>query len=109
MKVLSLQPVENCIVNGYSLIDNVFGAGFAVYDMLGGRRTTARNRALLRRAQAIVEDMYLRDAHELSLALEQLRREADTLRQEDYDLALWHERRGCGSGEDGLHLAGSIA
>ena len=108
MKLSQLFPIENCVINGYSLVDNVFGSGFVVYDMLGAMHTSARNVKLLGRAQTVIENIYRYDAQALACALEGLRDEAEYLRQEDYDWSVWREKRHGMFGDDSPALAGAL-
>lgn len=108
MKLSQLFPIENCIINGYSLIDNVFGPGFVVYDMLGAMHTSARNVKLLGRAQTVIENIHRYDAQALARALEGLRDEADYLRQEDFDSSVWRESRHAMRGDENPALAGAL-
>lgn len=92
MKLAQLIPVENCVINGYSLIENVFGAGIVVHDVLGVMHTTAKNVKLLGRAQTLLENLHCYDAEGLASALMDLREEADLIDQSEYDQAVWRER-----------------
>jgi hypothetical protein len=105
MKLAQLFPVQNCVINGYSLIDNVFGANFVVRDELGSALTTAKNVKLLSRAQTLVENLSLYDAQGFAYALAQLREEADLLRQDDYDRAVLRERHYRAAPADDLSVA----
>lgn len=91
MNAAPLFPIQNCVINGYSLIENIFGASFVVYDAMGVMLTTANNIRLFKRAQTLVENLSLYDAQGLGHALASLRQEADRLLQADYDLAFWRE------------------
>ena len=79
------------MISGYSLVENVFGASFVVYDAMGVMLTTAKNVKLFRHAQALLENLSLYDAQGLAHALAQLREEADLLEQVDYDCKVWRE------------------
>src|SRR5262245_13594820 len=92
MKLSDLFPFENCLINGYSLIHNVFGPSFVVYDAFGVMHTTAWNLKLLRQAQVVLEDIETYDAEALSSTLEWLRKTADCLRQADYEFAVRQQR-----------------
>lgn len=92
MKLTQLVPIENCIVNGYSLIENVFGADIVVHDLLGVMHTTAKNVKLLGRAQTLLENIHCYDAQGLATALAELREEADFIDQSEYDLAVCRDR-----------------
>lgn len=74
-----LIPVENCIINGYSLIENVFGTGIVVRDSLGTMYTTVRNAELLAEAQTILENFNRHDPQTFSGALNHLREAAEIL------------------------------
>jgi hypothetical protein len=104
-----LVPIENCIINGYSLIQNVFGTGIVVYDALGVMYTTVKNVELIGRAQTILEDIYSHDQDSLSSALSQLRAEADILDQAEFDLQAWRHGRDAESSSDALSLSGCLA
>ena len=92
VKLTQLIPVENCVINGYSLIENVFGADIVVHDVLGVMHTTAKNVKLLGRAQTLLENLHCYDAQGLASALMELREEADFIDQSEYDQAVWRER-----------------
>ncbi len=92
MKLTQLIPIENCVINGYSLIENVFGANIVVHDVLGVMHTTAKNVKLLCRAQTLLENRHCYDAQGLASALMELREEADFIDQCEYDQAVWRER-----------------
>lgn len=109
MKLAQLIPIENCIINGYSLVENVFGAGFVVYDVLGTMHTTAKNVKLLARAQVILEELYDHDAESLASALTHLRAEADLLDQADYEQSVQREMWCPDDTEEALALAGCLA
>jgi len=108
MKLAQLIPIENCIINGYSLVENVFGTGFIVYDELGVMYTTAKNIKLLARAQALIEDLNRLDQQRLSCALATLREAAEILDQADYDRAVRREMLCAETAEDTLILAGCL-
>lgn len=109
MDMAQLVPVENCIINGYSLIQNVFGTGILVYDAVGMMYTTVKNVELINRAQAILEDIHSHDQNSLSSALSQLRAETDILDQTEFDQQAWRHRRDAGSSSDALSLSGCLA
>ena len=92
VKLTQLIPIENCVINGYSLIENVFGANIVVHDVLGVMHTTAKNVKLLCRAQTLLENRHCYDAQGLASALMELREEADFIDQCEYDQAVWRER-----------------
>ena len=92
MKLTQLVPVENCVINGYSLIENVFGTAIVVHDVLGVMHTTAKNVKLLARAQTLLESIHSYDSQGLASALMELREEADFIDQAAYDQAVWHEQ-----------------
>ena len=92
VKLTQLMPIENCVINGYSLIENVFGANIVVYDVLGVMQTTAKNVKLLGRAQTLLENRHCYDAQGLASALKELREEADFIDQSEYGQAVWRER-----------------
>lgn len=93
MKLAQLFPIHNCVINGYSLIENVFGANFVVYDATGSMLTTAKNTKLLYRAQELAENLQLYDVKGLAYVLAQLREEADVLHQEEYERCVWREQQ----------------
>jgi len=93
VKLTQLMPIENCVINGYSLIENVFGANIVVHDVLGVMHTTAKNVKLLGRAQTLLENCHCYDAQGLTSALMELCDEADVIDQSEYDQAVWHEAR----------------
>ena len=93
MKLAQLFPIQNCVINEYSLIENVFGTNFVVYDAMGSMLTTAKNVKLFRHAQMLLEDLPHYNAHGLAHALAQLREEADLLLQSDYDRTVWREQQ----------------
>jgi hypothetical protein len=92
VKLTQLIPVENSVINGYSLIENVFGADIVVHDVLGVMHTTVKNVKLLGRAQTLLENLHCYDAQGLASALMELREEADFIDQSEYDQAVWRER-----------------
>jgi len=108
MRLEQLIPVQNCIINGYSLIENVFGAHIVVYDVLGVMHTTAKNVRLLRQAQAVLENLYNEDTQSLTFALNQIREQAETLTQAEYDRAVRFAKREALSVEDVAELAGCL-
>jgi len=108
MKLAQLIPIENCIINGYSLVDNVFGSGIVILDELGVMHTTAKNVKLIARAQTLIEDLYNLDPQSLSCALATLREAADTLDQADYDRTVLREARCAEAAADTLSLAGCL-
>ena len=93
MKLAQLFPIQNCVIKGCSVIENVFGANFVVYDATGAMLTTAKNVKLFRRAQTLVENLPLYDAQGLAHVLAELREDSDLLRQSDYDRTVWRERQ----------------
>jgi hypothetical protein len=109
MKLAQLIPIENCIINGYSLVENVFGSGIVVYDALGVMHTTAKNVKLLGKAQTVLEHFHCHDVQSLACALTQLREEADILEQADYDRAVWRDRHCEEETDDALALTGCLA
>lgn len=92
MKLTQLVPVENCVINGYSLIENVFGTSIVVHDVLGVMHTTAKNVKLLGRAQTLLESIHSYDSEGLASALMELREEADFIDQSEFDQAVWREQ-----------------
>lgn len=108
MRLEQLFPVENCIINGYSLIENVFGANIVVYDSLGVMHTTARNIKLLGRAQTIIENLHRYDMQTLASALTELREEADILIQAEYDRAVRMAKRDALGAVEASALAGCL-
>lgn len=91
MKLTQLVPVENCLINGYSLIENVFGTAIVVHDVLGVMHTTTKNVKLLGRAQTLLESIHSYDSQGLASALMELREEADFIDQSAYEQAVWRE------------------
>lgn len=109
MKLAQLFPIQNCLINGYSLVENVFGTRFVVYDAMGSMLTTAKNVRLLRHAQQLLENLPHYDAQGLAFALSQLREEADYLLQADYDRTVWREREYATANDNDFSLmAGSL-
>jgi hypothetical protein len=108
MRLEQLYPIENCIINGYSLIENVFGAQIVVFDVMGGMYTTARNVKLLERAQTVIENLHGYDLQSLTSALNELRDEAEILTQAEYDRAVRMAQRAALSAEDVSELAGCL-
>lgn len=91
MKLSQLFPIQNCVINGYSLIENVFGTSFVVYDAMGVMLTTRNNFKLFQHAQTLLEQLQNYDAQGLAHALAQLREAADRLEQADYERSVWRE------------------
>ena len=91
MKLSQLFPIQNCVINGYSLIENVFGTSFVVYDAMGAMLTTRNNFKLFRHAQTLLEKVQEYDTQGLAHALAQLREEADRLVQADYERSVRRE------------------
>lgn len=100
MKLAQLMPIRDRSINGYSLIEDVFGENFAVCDDMDERFTTAKNVRLLAQARVLLESVHLFDAPGLAHALSQLREQADRLLQADYDRTVWRERQYLGSAPD---------
>jgi hypothetical protein len=106
MKLAQLFPIQNCLINGYSLIENVFGSSFVVYDAMGEMLTTGKNVKLIGRAQTLLENLPLCDAVP---ALDELRKESDQLTQGDYDYSVWREYQCVATHDDGFFvMAGSF-
>lgn len=109
MELAQLFPIQNCVINGYSLIENVFGTRFVVYDAMGSMLTTAKNVKLFHCAQTLLENLPINDAQSLARELARLREEADLMRQSDYDRAMWRERQFITSSDNDFSvLAGSL-
>ncbi|RTL51401.1 MAG: hypothetical protein EKK46_12195 [Rhodocyclaceae bacterium] len=97
MRLHDLVPIHNCVINGYVMIENVFGASAVIYDETGMAYTTTHNARLFSKAQSILEDLPQLHAKERAAALDQLRDEADTITQAQYrqfiarEILLWRE------------------
>ena len=109
MKLAQLFPIQNCMVNGYSLVENIFCANFVVYDVMSSMITTAKNTKLLKSAQELIEYLSHYDIQTLAYKLEQLREEAEILQQSKYERSVWRERQFAGNADnDFTVIAGSI-
>ena len=93
MKLAQLFPVQNCMVNVYSLVESIFGANFVVYDAMGSMLTTAKNLKLLQSAQVLVDNQSLYDVRTLAYELGLLREKADVLVQSEYERSMWRYRQ----------------
>jgi len=91
MSLSQLFPIQHCVINGYSLIENIFGTSFVVYDAIGSTLTTRNNFKLFLNAQTLLEQLQHYDAQGLAHSLAQLREEADRLEQADYEHAVWRD------------------
>ncbi|OYY95597.1 MAG: hypothetical protein B7Y41_03610 [Hydrogenophilales bacterium 28-61-23] len=88
MRLYEFVPVNDHFVNAESLIHRVFATEFCVVDDTGQLLTTAHNRNLLRRARMLVEHADTLDDKSLAEGLHDLAVKAETVRQQDYELAL---------------------
>lgn len=109
MKLAQLVPVENRVVNGYALVDDVFGSGIVVHDVLGDMHTTATNARLLARSRTILENIGSYDIQGLAAALTELREQAEIIEQADYDRAVRRERSLEPATDDDAAWVGALA
>lgn len=88
------------------MIDRVFGPDFFVVDEAGQLLTSAHNHNLLRRARSFLEHVDL-DGTVIEDGLRELASKAETLSQQDYEIAVRREIHLQSIAEDDYDLPGN--
>jgi len=91
MRLFEFVPIVDPIVDGESLIEQIFGPEFCVVDETGRLHTTAHNQNLLRRAVVLLAQAATADRAAVEDAMAALSARAEIITQQDYDLAVHRE------------------
>jgi hypothetical protein len=108
MRLYEYVPIYDPIVDDESVIDRVFGPEFYVVDEAGQLLTSAHNRNLLRRARSFLEHVHL-DRRLIEDGLHELSSKAETLSQQDYEMAVRREIRFQSLAEDDFDVPGDLS
>lgn len=91
MRLFEFVPIHDSLIDGNSLIDQVFGSEFYAVDEIGHLVTTAHNQNLLGKAQYLVKQGGSLTPDTIANGLAELRDMAEIVTQSDYDLAVNRE------------------
>ncbi len=98
MRLFEFVPVHDALIDGDSLIDQVFGSEFCVVDEIGYLLTTAHNQNLLWKANHLIEQDKHLAPDTIANGLAALRAMAEVVTQRDYDLAVRRETHNADAG-----------